>query len=513
MTIRWKLVALIIGVVIPIAVLNVWLIPNRAAEAERASLRDRCAAAAALAGALAETAVDMGQADSAQAELETLRNDPLVVWVGIYDGSGRRIGAVGRGAPRRIEARTDAREFDAGGNAIGAAAPLTGLDGVVGSAVVALDSRGVSRRRGEAQRDIVIQAAAVTVCGILFALFVATRATRPIVEITEAARRIARGDVSGALEIRRTNDELGVMAEEFEQMSGRLRELQERAALVASGDLTTAALGDGELYVAFDTMVANLRHLAGRISGSSDSVENAAAGMFAAVREQEAFSTQQNASLEEIRRTLEVLSETGRRVAADARAVRETSQRSLASSREVTERTRLLSTHSERIGEILMLIQDIADKSDLLALNAALEGTRAGEVGRGFSLVAEEMRRLSEHVMDSVRDIRKLVADMGEASHASMLATEQGIKLAQETAEAAAKISEAVERQLEGTDQVKTAADEIVHVVNESLKGSGETTQLAETLLELAGALSQAVEAFQVGELVRGDRGAPHDET
>ena len=146
----------------------------------------------------------------------------------------------------------------------------------------------------------------------------------------------------------------------------------------------------------------------------------------------------------------------------------------------------------------LQLIQDIADRSDLLALNAALEGTKAGDVGRGFSLVAAEMRRLSEHVKDSVRDIRKLVADMREASHASVMATEEGIKLASEASNAALKISEAVVRQREGTAQVKLGADEIVRVVNESLRGRAETTRSAESLLQLSQDMKTAVSEFRV---------------
>jgi methyl-accepting chemotaxis protein len=164
----------------------------------------------------------------------------------------------------------------------------------------------------------------------------------------------------------------------------------------------------------------------------------------------------------------------------------------------MAEHTRLVSAHSERIGEILSLIQDIADRSDLLALNAALEGTKAGEVGRGFSLVAAEMRRLSEHVMDSVRDIRKLVADMRSASHSSVLATEESTKLAKDAAGAAAKISEAVHRHQDGTKQAKSAADEIVRAVHESLSGSAATTESAESLLSLSHELKNSVEAFRL---------------
>jgi methyl-accepting chemotaxis protein len=119
-------------------------------------------------------------------------------------------------------------------------------------------------------------------------------------------------------------------------------------------------------------------------------------------------------------------------------------------------------------------------------------------VGRGFSLVAAEMRRLSEHVMDSVRDIRKLVADMRAASHASVLATEESIKLAKEAALSANKISDAVTHQREGTGQVKGAADEIVRVVNSSLDGTAQITRSAEALLQLSHELKSEAGAFRI---------------
>ena len=102
--------------------------------------------------------------------------------------------------------------------------------------------------------------------------------------------------------------------------------------------------------------------------------------------------------------------------------------------------------------------------------------------------------------MDSVRDIRKLVADMRAASHSSVLATEESTKLAKDAASAAVKISDAVRRQQEGTNQAKVAADEVVRAVNESLSGAEDTTASAESLLELSHDLKNTLRAFRTGE-------------
>ena len=499
LSIRWKIGLLVAGVAFVLAALDVWLIPSRVALAEEGELHERAAVLAKVLASPAGVAMDLEQPVDTLAEtLRTGLNDSLVRWAAVYDANGKKLTAVGEGASpdsRLALERWQVRETIVGTSEVRVPNRATSL----GSVAVALKSNRIDERRSESEKLMAMQAGVIVAVGTLLAFLLSGRMARSMDSITQAARQIARGDVSGNLNLQISNDELGEMAKEFQVMNSRMRQLQDSAVQVAGGDLTGTIAGDGELFVAFRNMVDNLRQLASRIGQSSSSVASASAGMFSSVRQQETSATQQNSALEEIRSTVEALAAAAEQVAEDAATVREIAQKSLSSTQHTAEQTRLVSSHSDRIGEILSLIQDIADKSDLLALNAALEGTKAGEVGRGFSLVAAEMRRLSEHVMDSVRDIRRLVADMHQASHASVLATEEGIKLARETAAAAAKISEAVARQREGTTQVKTAIVDIVGVVNDSLSGSGDMTRNAESLLQLSHDLKVAAKHFRVG--------------
>jgi methyl-accepting chemotaxis protein len=498
-SIRWKFGALVALVAFVLSALDVWLIPNRVAKAEEDELHERAFVLAQVLADPLAVSLDLEQpVDSMNDILRTGLNDRLVRWVTVYDPAGKKLTSVGEtGTP---DSRQDLERWGQTESIIGSAdVRVHNRWSSLGTVAVAFRGERIAERRYASQKAMALQAGIIVAIGLILALFLSDRMTRSIKVITQAAQNIARGDVSGTVIFVSSNDELGEMARAFQAMNTRLRKLQESAVRVASGDLTGSIEGDGELFAGFRTMMENLRQLAGRIGKSSNSVASAAAGMFSSVRQQEAAATQQNAALEEIRRTVETLSASSDQVADDAATVREMAQKSLASTQHTAEQTRLVSAHSDRIGEILSLIQDIADKSDLLALNAALEGTKAGEVGRGFSLVAAEMRRLSEHVMDSVRDIRKLVADMHGASHASVLATEEGIKLARDTAAAAAKISEAVGRQREGTSQVKTAVVDIVGSVNDTLSSNGDTTRNAESLLQLSHDLKVAAKNFRVG--------------
>jgi len=464
LSIRGKISGLLASAVCLLALIDIVLVPQRYAEAETEALTQRAEAEASLLAEAVAPALEFQQLDSARDLLGSALGDELVAWAAIYDPEGHRLAAVGpHGSLSRIspqpgplDTRTDFT--------VAAAAPVRSGGLTVGLVTVALRTKRVIEAVAKTRETMMWQALIVAGIAIALGLWLSGTITRPLLRITDAAGRIASGDISRTVPHDATRDEVGALSQAFGTMSRRLRELVQK------------------------------------IGSTAEQLAVSAAGMFSEVRQQEALSTQQTASLEEIQRTLETLSTAAEQVEVDARTVREMAGRNLTSSQQIAERTRLLSAHSDRIGEILSLIQDIADRSDLLALNAALEGTKAGEVGRGFSLVAAEMRRLSEHVKDSVRDIRKLVADMREASHASVMATEEGIKLSHETSTAAAKISEAVARQREGTSQVKSSADEIVRVVNESLHGRAETTNNAEALLQLSQNLKETVTVFRLEE-------------
>jgi len=174
--------------------------------------------------------------------------------------------------------------------------------------------------------------------------------------------------------------------------------------------------------------------------------------------------------------------------------------KTMSSNRLIAERIEKLNSQTQRITEILEVIKDIANKSDLLALNASLEGTRAGEAGRGFSLVAGEMRRLAEDVMGSVKAIKKLVGDIHESSHAAVMATEEGIKLSKQTTDSARQISLITQQQQSGTAQVTQSMDELSGLLGQSVVTSKESTTAAQELMQLSEHLRFHVFSFKLKE-------------
>jgi methyl-accepting chemotaxis protein len=173
-------------------------------------------------------------------------------------------------------------------------------------------------------------------------------------------------------------------------------------------------------------------------------------------------------------------------------------ERTLKNTDEMVQRIGQLSSHAGRIGEILEVIRDIADKSDLLALNGSLEASRAGESGRGFALVAGEMRRLAERVTASVHDVKKLVFDIRESGSSTVMATEESRKLAEGTTEAARQITFVTQQQRSGTEQVSQSVKNIADVVSQAVSATSQTRTAAQALKSRADSLAAIVRQFHL---------------
>ena len=140
-------------------------------------------------------------------------------------------------------------------------------------------------------------------------------------------------------------------------------------------------------------------------------------------------------------------------IAEAAIEVRVDAERAVATTQVGARRIASLREHTEQIGALLVEIGDIAGRSDLLALNGSLEATRAGEAGRGFALVAAEMRRLAERVSGTVDDVRSQVANVEAASAESVAVTDDSRALAERTAEAARSIDQLTATQSADTER------------------------------------------------------------
>jgi methyl-accepting chemotaxis protein len=182
----------------------------------------------------------------------------------------------------------------------------------------------------------------------------------------------------------------------------------------------------------------------------------------------------------------------------------------------ISEAMNKLSVKAQQIGYIVEVIDDVADKSDVLSLNAALEGIRAGEIGKGFIIVADEMRKLAVDVLGSTKEIRELIKQIQDACSEAVVATKSGVKSTQQGAEMTSSVEKSFEKILElikktsdsvkqisvstheqrsGTDHIVNNMNEMAEVSEKSVSGVQRVVESLSKLNDLSRALMKRLPA------------------
>jgi methyl-accepting chemotaxis protein len=227
-----------------------------------------------------------------------------------------------------------------------------------------------------------------------------------------------------------------------------------------------------------------------RVANSLDSVSSE---LSATARDQEASSAEEAAVVAQTRLSMEVLLDSAQQIANQSGEVLGNAERTASGNQQVAARFADLAQMTDKVAEILATIMKIADRADLLALNASLEGTRAGEAGKGFTLVAAEMRRLAENIMDSVSGIRTLMTEMREASQGAAEASDSSRSSSEETAASARRIATLTQEQRQATEQVMASMDEMNNVLRETIEGVQRSSAVSKDLIVLSHNLAHLV--------------------
>jgi methyl-accepting chemotaxis protein len=384
--------------------------------------------------------------------------------------------------------------------------------------------------------------------------------------IAAFVRGVAEGEMSGALDPASFADRglaeiAAAVNAATERVRDSMREARQRVQAVSAGvDEAIAAMvrlvGQGDLSGSLRLGISDAA-LAPLVAGVGQVMETlkkfvtetreaalqlstSAAEVLAAATQNESSTSAQASAIHETTATMEELKGASHQIAENAQMVAGIAEQTLSGARqgegsikafmeamekvrhnavEVDEAIGKLSRRVERIGTVVDVIDEIADRSDLLALNAALEGAKAGEAGRGFSIVAAEMRRLAENVMESTKEIKNLITEIREATHAAKEASDgnkrmagEGEKLGgsamqsvsgilsgiQETSDAARVIHLATQQQRTATEQVVQSMSEIEEVTRQAQAGSRQATGAASELTKLAERLAELVKRFKV---------------
>jgi methyl-accepting chemotaxis protein len=222
-------------------------------------------------------------------------------------------------------------------------------------------------------------------------------------------------------------------------------------------------------------------------------VSAAAAEIMAVAKQTEANAADEGAFVDETRRAMEGLLESAGAIAGGAKQVLDRAEQQAGASRTIAGRIAELNAQALKITDVSDVIRGIADKSDILALNAALEGSKAGEAGRGFALVGAEMRRLAETVMGAVKQIKSLANEIRQLSQAAVLATEEGQKIAADTTQTSRQITLITTQQRSATEQVTQSVNEIQQFTRQAIGGAQQARAAANDLVRTTTQLNQII--------------------
>jgi len=365
--------------------------------------------------------------------------------------------------------------------------------------------------------------------------------TGPLRIAGEYIERISVGDLPPKITAS-YNGEFNKIKNNLNHMIDLLNEMAQAVNQVAKGDLTTAVNPRSEKDAvgnAFAQMLANLRQLTGQMQEATDNISRANNNISAATAEQASTVTEQVASVAETSSTVEEVRQTAQQSVERVQLVSEMASNTLKLAengldavkrteegmlslkdqvRHIAETILSLSEQTLQIGEIIATVNDIADQSNLLALNAAMEAARAGEAGRGFAVVAGEVRNLAEQSRQATAQVSSILSEIQKAANTAVMVTEKGTKsaesgveLAQSTGDsirvirehaqqvvaAAEQIAASARQQLGGMDQITRAMENINLGATQTQKGMQQVDQTAQNLNNLATQLASIVQQYK----------------
>ncbi len=318
----------------------------------------------------------------------------------------------------------------------------------------------------EANTIIIVTILLAIVLGVIIALFLASMITRPIILGVKFAESLSKGDLTAQIDIDQ-QDEIGVLAK------------------------------------ALQTMRDQLRSVVQQVRANSDALGSASQEISATAQAISQSATEQASGVEETTASIEELSSSVKQNADNAKLTKGISATAAGESANGGLAVKRTVEAMKEIAEKITLIEDIAYKTNLLSLNAAIEAALAGEHGRGFTVVAAEVRKLAENSRITAQEINSLAKNSVKIAEDAGELLEKMVPKIQKTADLVDEITSASEEQAQGIVQISDAVSQLDKAAQQNASGSEELAATAEELSGQAMQLQQVMSFFKVDENIK----------
>jgi methyl-accepting chemotaxis protein len=447
--------------------------------------------------------------------LEAVQADPNVLAVCIYDKNEKRFGEYVRpGNARTFPAAPPAEGHRFTDSFLELSYPIERDKNRIGTVFLRAN---MSKIYDQITLYVGIVALVLTITiGTVFVLSFRLRriVTAPILALANVAKFVTEKKDYSARAQAQSQDEVGALTAAFNQMLGEI-EMRQSSLQKANRSLQEQA-----------SEIAESIHV---LTSSSQEILSTSMELAAGAAQTATSIRETTAVMDGVRQTTQATNESAKVVAQGAQTVVEISMSGKESVAKtihgmehiqhqvgaIAESMVRLSEQTQAIGQILATVDDLAAQSNLLAINASIEAAKAGEHGKGFMVVAQEVRNLAEQSKQATGQVRNILGDIQKATTSAVMATEQGSKAVEsgvklsgqsgttieslsrsvtEAAQAALRIANSSQQQLAGTDQVASAMTSIEQTSTQNAISAKQLETAARNLKGLGEKLKQFLE-------------------